>query len=668
MLRASFSTPWCLYPSRESVPPALLAGCVGQAEAGRERGPLCLPLAPSDAGALGSLRVIGVRGPATRLLLAGPFGLGLWVRALRWLACVDPVSDASGFPYLPSFDGGLGRCTGAVSCGRRHLPLRVGGRHTRVPCVCACAGPSGPGLAGRPPGRVLVHLTFSFRRFVFLLCSAPSGLGLPPFWSLGCPLPSPCPPLFFPIPSLCSVPRAPPLSLSFFGSGPRVPSALALCFSFLPPPMLGGFFLSFVLRLRCLWLSVVSGRGGPWPWRCVLFVLLAPRSSAFCAPSPLLWFPPGRWPLPGVCCPLQPPLPRTPLLCLVVFVAFALCSFVFLFFFSLCAPVVSCFLRFPAPGALGPRLCAVYFVGLPLLGFPCASASLVFPASPLAAPCWLLHPLRCCVSRFSSLPHCPLFFFSLCAPVVSGLLWLPAPGALGLGAVCCLVCWGPASRLSVRSRLLCVSCLAVGCSLVVATPPPLCVPVFVAVARYPIFFFLLVAGSRRPSPPPRCVRRALRCPVLQRCAALPCCVPCCGASPWCVVSCSLCGVCWGVCLCVVLRCWLLLRVVPCVWLCHLAGLFAVWLAASFLSALLCAVLCCVPLERCCAALLRVLPPSVVLLCAVLFCCACLVSLLVVPCPLAMPVALGPCALRRCVFFYSCRLVRNKALGRGTTPC
>ena len=51
-----------------------------------------------------------------------------WLRALRWLACVNPVTDASGFRYRPSFDGGLGRCTGAVSCGRRHLPLRVGWR------------------------------------------------------------------------------------------------------------------------------------------------------------------------------------------------------------------------------------------------------------------------------------------------------------------------------------------------------------------------------------------------------------------------------------------------------------------------------------------------------------------------------------------------------------
>ena len=51
----------------------------------------------------------------------------------------------------------------------------------------ACACFFWPGRAGQPPGRVVVRLTFSFGRFVFLLCLAPSGLGLPPSFSL--PLP-----------------------------------------------------------------------------------------------------------------------------------------------------------------------------------------------------------------------------------------------------------------------------------------------------------------------------------------------------------------------------------------------------------------------------------------------------------------------------------------------
>ena len=185
------------------------------------------------------------------------------------LVCVDPVTDASGFPCRSSFDGGLGRCTGAVSCGRQYLPLRVGGRHAQVPCVCACARPSWPGRAGRPPGRVLVRLTFSCSRFVFLLCSAPSGLGLPLSWSFFLLLL----PLFFSPLSLCVL-----LSLV---SGPGCLGPWRLVFlSSLPPGLCFFFFSSFPLRTRCLRLSFVSGPGCPGPWRCLLFVLLAFGFSA----------------------------------------------------------------------------------------------------------------------------------------------------------------------------------------------------------------------------------------------------------------------------------------------------------------------------------------------------------------------------------------------------
>ena len=46
-----------------------------------------------------------------------PSGFGLGLRALRWFGVCGP-GDASGFPHCPSFNGGLRRCTGAVSCGR----------------------------------------------------------------------------------------------------------------------------------------------------------------------------------------------------------------------------------------------------------------------------------------------------------------------------------------------------------------------------------------------------------------------------------------------------------------------------------------------------------------------------------------------------------------------
>ena len=51
VLRSAFPTPWCLFPPRRLAPPALLAGCAGHAEAGREPGSLCLQLAPAEAGA-----------------------------------------------------------------------------------------------------------------------------------------------------------------------------------------------------------------------------------------------------------------------------------------------------------------------------------------------------------------------------------------------------------------------------------------------------------------------------------------------------------------------------------------------------------------------------------------------------------------------------------------
>ena len=404
---SAFLTLWCLSPNRGLVPPALLGGSAGHAEAGRKPGSLCLPLAPAEAGALGSLRLVPVRAPAMGLSLAGPSGVGLGLRALRWLACVDPVTVASGFLYRLSFDGGLGWCTRPFSHGRQPVPLRVGGRHAWVQCVCACTRPPWPGLAGLPAGRVLVRLNFSSGRSVVLLCSAPSGLGLPFSWSFVCPpLFSPPPPPFF------LFFRTPPLSLSFFGFRPRVPRDLALWFSPPPPPGLWFFFsslfcapplslafslfrprvpwasalcvvcfvglpflgcpcaltpfvfpvlplaapwwlqpppifcpavflaaalcsvffcffdyyfffLSLVVRPRCLWLSLVSGPGCPGPWRCVLFVLLASRFSARCALSPLLCFPPGRWLLPGGC-----RLHRL-LLCLAVFVPAARCSVFF---------------------------------------------------------------------------------------------------------------------------------------------------------------------------------------------------------------------------------------------------------------------------------------------------------------------------------------------------
>ena len=64
--------------------------------------------------------------------------------------CVDRVTDACGFPYRPSFNGGLSRCTAPVSFGRRHRPIWVGGRQRPGPvrvCVCVSSSAESGGLA-----------------------------------------------------------------------------------------------------------------------------------------------------------------------------------------------------------------------------------------------------------------------------------------------------------------------------------------------------------------------------------------------------------------------------------------------------------------------------------------------------------------------------------------
>ena len=94
--------------------------------------------------------------------------------------------------------------------------------------------------------------------------------------------------------------------------------------------------------------------------------------------------------------------------------------------------------------------------------FPLAALSFCFAWTP---PGWGCPPLSRCPCRF-------LVALALCF----GCFSRP-----------------PAARLFVRSRLVCVSCLAFGCSLVVSPPPPplLCLAVFVAPAWcLGVFFFL----------------------------------------------------------------------------------------------------------------------------------------------------------------------------------
>ena len=90
VLQLAFQVPWCLAPSSGLSPPALLGGCAGHVEAGREPGPLCLPLAPTEAGALGSLRVVLGQGSVMGLSPAVPSGFPVGLRALRLLVVCGP--------------------------------------------------------------------------------------------------------------------------------------------------------------------------------------------------------------------------------------------------------------------------------------------------------------------------------------------------------------------------------------------------------------------------------------------------------------------------------------------------------------------------------------------------------------------------------------------------
>ena len=571
------------------IPGACAPGFTGWlrgARGGRPRtGLIVLPPAPAEAGTLSSLRVVPVRGPALGLSLAGPSGVGLGLRALRWLACVDPVTDVSGFPYPLSFDGELGWCTGAVSCGCRQSPC---GSEDATPgsraCVPVLVRPGRGGRAGLP-GAFWCASPFPLAALSFCFAWPPPG------WV--CPSP-----------------------------GPLFSRSLLFCFV-----CFFRFSVFFSLRPLFLLLFLGSGPGCPGPWRFVLFVLLAWRFLALRALSLSL------------CCLavsrslVVPPPP--PLSLAVVAVP---CCLALVFFSLVCAAL---FLAFRVFRPRVPRALALVCVCCARLSVLCVvffSAPQFFLRSRLFCVPWLAAgccpPPLLCLAVFRCFRSVPSFFFlSSCAPPLSPAFpgFRPRlPWALAL----CFVCLSmpPAARLSVRAPLVCVSRLTVGCSLVVASPPPLpfCVSPFSSLLLGALVFFSSVR--------PRCLRLSLvsgpGCPGPRRCAlfallafrfsALR------ALSP---LSCFL------------PRRWLLpggcCPPPPPLCVSRFSSL-----PLGAVCRLLCSAVC--PWVRCCAAMLRVVPPSALLSCVVLFCCACLVPLLVAPCPLALPVALGTCALRRCV--------------------
>ena len=91
-LRAPVGFPFAVVPSNTGrfAPPDTLGGCTGLVQAGQKPSSWCLPLDSAAAGALGSLCIVPIRCPAVVLSLAGPSGVSLGLRALRWFGVFGP--------------------------------------------------------------------------------------------------------------------------------------------------------------------------------------------------------------------------------------------------------------------------------------------------------------------------------------------------------------------------------------------------------------------------------------------------------------------------------------------------------------------------------------------------------------------------------------------------
>ena len=146
VLWLAFPSPRCLPPALGRSPQDLLGGCAGHSEAGRERGSWCLPLAPDKVGALSSLLVAPIWGPAMGLFPARPPGVGLGLHALRWFWHVWTRSltrRVSCTVRLRTEDS-----AGALQLFRADADTAPPRSENATPGSCACA------LVLAPPGRV----------------------------------------------------------------------------------------------------------------------------------------------------------------------------------------------------------------------------------------------------------------------------------------------------------------------------------------------------------------------------------------------------------------------------------------------------------------------------------------------------------------------------------
>ena len=634
VLRSAFPSPWCLPPPRGLSPPAPLGGCTGHVEAGREPDSLCLLLAPAEARALGALRVVPVLGPRWGCCWRVPLALNLGCVRCGGLACVDPVTDASGFPYRPSFDGGLGPCTGAVSCGRRHLPFRVRGMPRSGPARVSVCAPLGWVGRARLPGPFWCASAFSVGVLSFSFVRPPPGWGQPRFgvffFAFFRFLPS-----FLPRP-----PGAPAVSGFLFFPALGALGLGAICFCAVLPPPHPVFFPYFLvvfplLQPPCGHLCCCFRCPGPWR-----FVVRPPPPFP---PNPvfflffsffLLFF--SHSVLPFLCPPFVPALSRR-FCCFQPRVTWALALSLpplALVPFFFCFPVVV----FPSRFSWFRALLVLLASGPP--GWVPSSFSLCGCACGVCAVCRGCRPRRsllvlpCCFVRAGP---CRVVL-----PVVAG--WSP------LGLVCRLlfsagVLWRGWSCLAAwLAALLCaLGCCAVPLPCAVSCVLWLCVAVWrCAVVPCCPFCFVLWSVWRCVAPwrRPWCVVRVFGwCSVSQLCAPgcsllrLVACLPCCFVQPrWCCVLLPVVAGCLLLslvaCCCFPLVC--VVSTAP-AWPCGLLPCCVLWFVVVPCSPALCPVFCGAVLP-CGTVLSRAavrLCVLVVLVCVLPRCVRCRVALRVV---------------------------------------
>ena len=620
---------------------ALWAGCrrrCGASWVGRSPTPYCLPSGPAAGAGVGRPGS-GALPPPTARPLGGPPGplWGVRGRTLSpprlsalWAGCRGRcgASRVGRSPTPDCLPSGRAAGAGVGRPGSGALPPPTACPSGGLPGCCACACPAWLGWAGRPPGRVLVRLTFSSAVLASLFaCSAPSGLGLPCLWLLlgffaSCP-----PPLFFFPPSAPSVrpvvscfacfpawgalglgvllPPPPPFCF-FFGPPHSLLSLAFLAFRLplasAPPPFFFSFFfllvllLFFLLRVCC----VCSGVS------CCVFPVLPVRCAVRVACSVS-----GGW-----CCWFLVSLPFVGGLLVALFAR--RCRLVVCvgsgarvcsgrrWASSLWCPVPLCCVLWRCAAvwccAVVPcLLCFFFFVFLPAGG----AGFLLFPGGSGSGPvpgrfCFCALPVRCCAGVPAPLPsvRCSLALAVLAGVLCCCLLCL------------CVCCWAWLS--SVVSWWALVAPGVVSRWRAVVCPWVLCCAVLLRVV--PLGVALLCTVLFRFAPFGAAARRAVSW------GAVPCLGVLCLLEPCFVLSpCAVCVLLW----CVAAWCCAPLCFVPC----------APWGVVLCLS--------CRPRPvRCCCVARSPSVPCFPVLCPVVLCCR------VVPwCPVLPPCWV--CFLRRC---------------------